>query len=104
GGGARGGALSGRPARGRPPPVDLAAVVWSVAGYLAERYDLPGVFRTPGEVAFRMREAGAPESAVAECATFFRAADAARFSPAPAVTAEAVVAHANPLIRGQEGG
>jgi hypothetical protein len=96
-------ALKALHALGRHPPVDLAAVVWSVAGYLAERYDLPGVFRTPGEVAFRMREAGAPASAVAECAAFFHAADAARFSPTPDVTAESVLADAERLIRGQEG-
>jgi hypothetical protein len=88
---------------GRHPPVDLAAVVWAVAGYLAERYDLPGVFRTPGEVADRMREAGANKAEVIACADFFHEADAARFSPTPEVTAEVVLADAERLIRCQEG-
>ena len=46
-------------ALGRHPPADPAAVVCCVATYLAERYDLPGVFRTPAELARRLREAGA---------------------------------------------
>ena len=88
---------------GRQPPADPAAVVKAVAGYLAERYDLPGLFRTPADLARRLREAGADPAAVAECEAFVREADAARFAPAPHLSAEALIADAERLIRRQEG-
>jgi hypothetical protein len=87
----------------RHPPADPAAVVWCAAGYLAERFDLPGVFRTPGELAARLREAGADAATVAECEAFLIAADVARFAPAPEVTGEALVADAERLVRRLEG-
>jgi hypothetical protein len=87
----------------RRPPADPAAVVWCVAGYLAERFDLPGVFRTPAELAARLREAGADAATVAECRAFLDAADVARFAPAPEVTGEALVADASRLVLRLEG-
>lgn len=87
----------------RHPPVDPAAVVGAVAGYLAERYDLPGLFRTPADLARRLREAGADADAVAECEAFVREADAARFAPAPHLSGEVLIADAERLIRRQEG-
>ena len=88
---------------GRHAPADPAAVVWCVAAYLAERFDLPGVFRTPAELAARLREAGADATTIAECECFLTAADAARFAPAPDVTGEALVADAERLVRRLEG-
>lgn len=87
----------------RHPAADPAAVVWCVSAYLAERFDLPGVFRTPAELAARLREAGADATTIAECETFLNAADAARFAPAPEVTSEALVADAERLVRRLEG-
>ena len=87
----------------RHPPADPTAVVVAVAAYLAERYDLPGLFRTPVELGHRLREAGADEEAITECESFLRAADAARFAPYPDVTGDALIADAERLIRGQEG-
>lgn len=87
---------------GRHPPVDLARVVGCVAGYVADRFDLPGVVRTPADVARRLREAGAPEALVADCERFFRAADAARFAPA-GVPADGLIADADRLVRRLEG-
>jgi hypothetical protein len=91
-------------ALGRHPPADPAAVVAAVATYLAERHDLPGLFRTPAELARRLGEAGADAATVAECEAFVREADAARFAPNPDVTGEALIADAERLIRRQEGG
>jgi hypothetical protein len=88
---------------GRHPPAEPAAVVGCVVTYLAERYDLPGLFRTPTDLAHRLREAGADPATVAECEAFLRAADAARFAPAPDVTGEALIADAEQLIRRREG-
>jgi hypothetical protein len=90
-------------ALGRHPPADPAAVVAAVATYLAERYDLPGLFRTPADLACRLREAGADAATVAECEGFVREADAARFAPSPEVTGEALIADAERLIGRQEG-
>jgi hypothetical protein len=90
-------------ALGRHPPADPALVVAAVAAYLAERHDLPGLFRTPGDLARRLREAGADANTAAECEGFLREADAARFAPAPEVTGEALIADAERLIRRQEG-
>jgi hypothetical protein len=87
----------------RHPPVDPAAVVWCVSGYLAERFDLPGVFRTPGDLAGRLREAGADPATVSECQAFLHAADVARFAPRPDVTGEALIADAERLVRRLEG-
>jgi len=88
---------------GRHPPADPAAVVAVVVTYLAERHDLPGLFRTPVELARRLRESGADEHTVAECEAFLGEADAARFAPFPHVTGDALIADAERLIRGQEG-
>jgi hypothetical protein len=88
---------------GRHPPVDPAAVVACVSGYLADRYDLPGLFRTPGDLARRLREAGADPATVAECEAFLWSADSARFAPSPEVTGEALLADAERLIRRREG-
>ncbi len=90
-------------ALGRHPPADPAAVVAAVAAYLAERHDLPGLFRTPADLARRLREAGADAATVAECEAFVREADAARFAPSPEGTGEALIADAERLIRRQEG-
>jgi hypothetical protein len=87
----------------RHPPADPAAVVGAVVAYLAERHDLPGLYRTPIELARRLREAGADEETTTECESFLRAADAARFAPYPDVTEEALIAEAERLIRRQEG-
>jgi len=96
-------ALRNLHALGRHPPADPAAVVAAVATYLAERHDLPGLFRTPDDLARRLREAGADAATVAECEAFVREADAARFAPSPEVTGEALIADAERLIRRQEG-
>ena len=88
---------------GRYPPVDPAAVVAAVVGYLAERYDLPGLFRTPADLARRLRDAGADADTVAECEAFVREADAARFAPAPHLSGDILIADAERLIRRQEG-
>jgi hypothetical protein len=88
---------------GRHPPADPASVVACVAAYLSDRYDLPGLYRTPGDLARRLREAGADPATVAECEAFVWSADAARFAPAPEVTGEALLADAERLIRRREG-
>lgn len=90
-------------ALGRHPPADPAGVVAAMATYLAERYDLPGLFRTPADLARRLREAGADATTVTECEAFVREADAARFAPSPEVTGEALIAGAERLVRRQEG-
>ena len=87
----------------RHPPADLAAVVWCVSAYLAERYELPGLFRTPDDLSRRLREAGASVETVTECEAFLKAADAARFAPAPEQTGDALIADAENLVRRQEG-
>jgi len=86
----------------RHPPVDLTRVVACVAEYVAERFDLPGVFRTPVDVAKRLREANAPEPLVAECEDFFRETDVARFAPAY-LSADHLIADAEHLVRRLEG-
>ncbi|HKB05214.1 MAG TPA: hypothetical protein VKD90_23520 [Gemmataceae bacterium] len=83
----------------RHTPADPAAVVWCVSAYLAERFDLPGVFRTPNELAARLREAGASPAIATECEAFVRAADAARFAPGPDTSCEALIADAERLVR-----
>jgi hypothetical protein len=88
---------------GRHATPDPGAVVGCVATYLAEHYDLPGIFRTPGDLAKRLREAGAAPETIAECEAFLRAADAARFAPTPAGSIEALIADAERLVRHQEG-
>jgi hypothetical protein len=87
----------------RHPPADPATVVAAVVTYLAERHDLPGLFRTPVELAGRLRQAGAVDETVTECELFLRAADSARFAPYPDVTGDALIAQAERLIRRQEG-
>jgi len=87
----------------RHPPADPAAVVWCVSAYLSERYDLPGLFRTPDDLSRRLHEAGASAETVAECEAFIKAADAARFAPSPEHTGDALVADAENLVRRQEG-
>jgi hypothetical protein len=82
---------------------DPSAVVGCIAIYLAERFDLPGVFRTPADLAHHLRNANASDETIAECVEFLRAADAARFAPSPDVTAEVLIADAKQLIRRQEG-
>jgi hypothetical protein len=86
----------------RHPPVDLTRVVGCVAEYVAERFDLPGVFRTPGDVAKRLREVNAPEPLVHECEDFFRETDVARFAPAY-LSADELIADAERLVRRLEG-
>jgi hypothetical protein len=88
---------------GRHPPADTGAVVWCVSAYLAEHYELPGLFRTPDDMARRLREAGADAETVAECESFLKAADAARFAPSPDESAGALIADAERLVRRQEG-
>jgi hypothetical protein len=88
---------------GRHPFIDPAAVVAAVVAYLAERYDLPGLFRTPGDLARRLRDAGADPDAVAECEAFVCEADAVRFAPGPDLIGDALIADAERLIRRQEG-
>ena len=88
---------------GRLPPADPAAVVACVSAYLAERFDLPSLFCTPGDLARRLRESGADPTTVAECESFLWAADSARFAPSPDVTGEALIADAERLVRRQEG-
>ena len=87
---------------GRHPPVDLNRVVGCVAEYVAERFDLPGVFRTPVDVAKRLREVNAPEPHVHECESFFRETDVARFAPAY-LSADEFIADAERLVRRLEG-
>jgi hypothetical protein len=87
----------------RHPPADPGTVVWCVAAYLAERYELPGLFRTPDDLTRRLREAGADPATVTECATFLNAADIARFAPAPEQTGDALIADAESLVRRLEG-
>jgi len=87
----------------RHPPADPAAVVWCVSAYLAERYELPGLFRTPDDLSRRLREAGASAETVAECEEFLKAADAARFAPFPEQTGDVLIADAENLVRRQEG-
>jgi hypothetical protein len=86
--------------RGAP---DAGAVVGCVATYLAEHYDLPGIYRTPADLAHRLRDAGATTETIADCESFLRAADAARFTPAPAGSLEVLIADAERLVRHQEG-
>jgi hypothetical protein len=87
----------------RHSPADPSAVVGCVAIYLAERFDLPGVFRTPADLAHHLRKANASDEMVAECVEFLRVGDAARFAPSPEVSAELLIADAERLIRRQEG-
>lgn len=90
-------------ALGRHPPADPAAVVAVVVAYLAQRYELSGRFPTPDELARRLRAAGADDSAIAGSVAFLTEADAARFAPLHHVTAEALLADAERLVRRQEG-
>lgn len=90
-------------ALGRHPPADPGAVVGCVAAYLAERFDLPGLFRTPADLTRRLTEAGASAEAVAECEAFLRAADVARFAPSPAGAGDALATDAEHLVRRLEG-
>jgi hypothetical protein len=87
----------------RHSPAEAAAVVSCVAIYLAERFDLPGIFRTPSDLAYHLRNASASNETIAECVEFLRDADAVRFAPSPAVSAELLIADAERLIRRQEG-
>ena len=87
---------------GRHPAVDLTRVVGCVAEYVAERFDLPGVFRTPGDVAKRLREVNAPEPLVHECQNFFRETDVARFAPGY-LSADELIADAERLVQRLEG-
>lgn len=87
----------------RHSPADPSLIVSSVAIYLAERFDLPGVYRTPDDLVLHLGSAGASEVTIAECEEFLRAADAARFAPSPAGSAEALIVDAERLIRRQEG-
>ncbi len=87
----------------RQASADPAAIVGCVALYLAERFDLPGVYRTPGDLAIHLRNAGAGDAVVAECVALMRTADATRFAPTPAGSTDLLIADAERLIRGQEG-
>ena len=87
----------------RHPPADPGAIVWCVSAYLAERYELPGLFRTPDDLTRRLREAGADPSTVTECEAFLKSADVARFAPAPEQTGDALVADAERLVHRLEG-
>lgn len=87
----------------RHPPADPSAVVTCIAIYLAERFDMPGVFRTPADLASHLRAANASDETIAECVEFFRAADSARFAPLHELSAELSMADAERLIRRQEG-
>jgi hypothetical protein len=82
---------------------DPGAVVWCVAGYLAERFELPGLFRTPDDLTRRLREAGADVDTVTECEAFLKSADVARFAPAPERSADALIVDAERLVRRLEG-
>lgn len=96
-------AISTLHALARRSPAESAAVVATIAAYLAERFDLPGIYCAPGDLARRLREAGADAATVAECEAFLREADAARFAPRPEVTGEALIADAERLIARLEG-
>jgi hypothetical protein len=87
----------------RNPGSDPGAVVWCVAGYLAERFELPGLFRTPNDLTRRLHEAGADADTVIECEAFLKSADVARFAPAPERSADALVVDAERLVRRLEG-
>ena len=82
---------------------DPAAIVGCVALYLAERFDLPGVYRTPADLAIHLRNAGASDEVVAQSTALARAADAVRFAPSPAGSADVLIADGERLIRGLEG-
>ncbi len=96
-------ALKALHAAGRYRPDDATPVVEILAGYLSERFDMSGVFRTPGDVTNRLREANASSELVDECAGFFHAADVARFAPSAGFGAESLRADAERLIRRLEG-
>jgi hypothetical protein len=88
---------------GRRRSPEAGAIVGCVATYLAEHYDLPGIFRTPGDLSRRLLEAGASPETIADCEAFLREADAVRFSPTPAGSVDALIADAERLVRHQEG-
>jgi hypothetical protein len=90
-------------ALGRHPPPDPAIVVGCVAVYLAERFDLPGIFRTPGDLGFHLENANASEETVVGCAAFVQDADQARFAPSPSDSGDSLVAKAERLILQLEG-
>lgn len=100
---AAGAALGTLQSLGRRESAGPSAIVGAVGAYLAERFNLPGVYRSHGDLAVRLREAGADAATVAACAAFLRMADAARFAPRTDVTAEALIADAERLIASLEG-
>jgi hypothetical protein len=79
------------------------AAVECVCQYLAERYDLSSVPRTPAELGTSLSQAGASDETIREGTDFLRAADEARFAPNPVASATLLIADAERLIRGQEG-
>jgi hypothetical protein len=82
---------------------DLAAIVECLEIYLAERYSLPVIARTPGDLARLLTEAGANADTIVQCVAFLSSADTARFAPGPNVTGDMLIAEAELLIRQQEG-
>lgn len=87
----------------RHSSTDSASVVDCVALYLAERYDLPGVFRTPNDLASHLRAAEAPAETITVAENFLQTADAVRFAPWIAGASDALLADAERFIRQQEG-
>jgi hypothetical protein len=84
-------ALSALSAVRRHPGNDPAgAITRSWLTYLHERFDLPSFARTPREVVEYLRTLGMPAERIEAAATFGRACDAARFSPAHAVVTELI--------------
>jgi len=88
---------------GRNASASPGDVVRCASNYLTHRYDLPGVFRTPGELSQHLRDARASETIIAESEAFIRTADATRFAPKSSPVSDALIADAERLIRLAEG-
>lgn len=88
---------------GRNAATSSGDVVRCATIYLTHRYNLPGVFRTPGELSEHLREARAGDMIIAESEAFLRMADATRFAPNSSPISDALVADAERLIRLAEG-
>lgn len=90
-------------ALGRHQSEGFGVIVECVDSYLATRYTLPAISFTPEDLARQLTDAGANADSVQQCVSFLRSADTARFAPGSSITADALLAEAEQLIRQQEG-
>ncbi|HEX3146844.1 MAG TPA: hypothetical protein VHR66_02010 [Gemmataceae bacterium] len=82
---------------------DATPVAHVIAAYLAERFDLPGLYITPADLGNRLAELGVDAATAASCEEFMRAVDAARFAPTAIESTAAIIRDAENLVRHLEG-